>query len=396
MSAAHVQHWQLFDGPLCKPFPNRKKRVPRAFTLVELLVVIAIIGVLIALLLPAIQAARESARRTSCKNNLKNIGLALQNHLSSVGTFPSGGTRNHPDLQDYLTGGTANPGQPYRADKQGLGWAFQLLPYLEQNALHGITNLRNMQEGLIPIYFCPSRRPPTVRPGNFVGQVGLVDYAGAQPATFDATTPDPYDRFDLSIADPFQGSKTYHLYGKKAFWSINGNGGWPPDNGVYDGVIVRTPWRVTAKATANAPARGVRVPGAPSPTKPANITDGTSNTFVIAEKLVRSDSYDGVGPSEDFGWADGWDPDSMRLAGYPPLSDGDTAICYNSNQSIAKHCVGDSTLPDVLFFGAAHPGGLNAVYADASVHYFTFDIELRLFNALATRNGEEVVDATGI
>ena len=68
-----------------------RHRTLRGFTLVELLVVIAIIGILIALLLPAIQAAREAARRSQCKNNLKQMGLAAQNHLSTQKCFPSGG-----------------------------------------------------------------------------------------------------------------------------------------------------------------------------------------------------------------------------------------------------------------------------------------------------------------
>ncbi len=63
----------------------------RAFTLVELLVVIAIIGILIALLLPAIQSAREAARRNECKNNLKQMGLAAQNHVDAIKSFPTGG-----------------------------------------------------------------------------------------------------------------------------------------------------------------------------------------------------------------------------------------------------------------------------------------------------------------
>src|SRR5690242_17201482 len=83
------------------------------FTLVELLVVIAIIGILIALLLPAVQAAREAARRTGCKNNLKQLGLALQNHVSAKKTLPGG--------QKY----SFDSGRYYSVQTQ-------LLPYMEE------------------------------------------------------------------------------------------------------------------------------------------------------------------------------------------------------------------------------------------------------------------------
>lgn len=87
------------------------------FTLVELLVVIAIIGVLVALLLPAIQAAREAARRTQCKNNLKQIGLALQNIHDSEGALPQG---VYTDPRDNTS--------------PGLSWLTRLLPYMEEQA----------------------------------------------------------------------------------------------------------------------------------------------------------------------------------------------------------------------------------------------------------------------
>ena len=97
---------------------NRLSNRPRGFTLVELLVVIAIIGVLVALLLPAVQAAREAARRTACTNNLRQLGLALQNHHSALGHFPAGIVADNEDF------------------KHGKHSGFVLLlPYLEQSTL---------------------------------------------------------------------------------------------------------------------------------------------------------------------------------------------------------------------------------------------------------------------
>ncbi len=99
---------------------------PRAFTLVELLVVITIIGILIALLLPAVQAAREAARRMQCSNNLKQIGLALHNYHTAIGTFPSG----------YISA-YGDPGYPSSNDLgPGWGWAAMMLPYIELGNLH--------------------------------------------------------------------------------------------------------------------------------------------------------------------------------------------------------------------------------------------------------------------
>ena len=81
---------------------TQNRDVRRGFTLVELLVVIAIIGVLVALLLPAVQAAREAGRRTQCRNNLKNIGLAVLNFENSQGQFPTGGVSPQVRIQDFL------------------------------------------------------------------------------------------------------------------------------------------------------------------------------------------------------------------------------------------------------------------------------------------------------
>lgn len=95
----------------------------RAFTLIELLVVIAIIAILVALLLPAVQQAREAARRSSCKNNLKQIGLALQNYHDTHSVFPPGYIRN---------ASTTGPRFP------NFGWAVMILPQMEQSALYDV------------------------------------------------------------------------------------------------------------------------------------------------------------------------------------------------------------------------------------------------------------------
>ena len=102
----------------------------RGFTLIELLVVIAIIAILIALLLPAVQQAREAARRSQCKNNLKQYGLALHNHLDTHGAFPPGYVCYDESGNRFQTGGWQN-GQ----NEFGFHWLVMILPYMEQPGL---------------------------------------------------------------------------------------------------------------------------------------------------------------------------------------------------------------------------------------------------------------------
>jgi prepilin-type processing-associated H-X9-DG protein len=114
----------------------------------------------------------------------------------------------------------------------------------------------------------------------------------------------------------------------------------------------------------------------------AKITDGASKTMMITEKYIRYDLYDGGTASDDRGWTDGWDADTVRATCIQPLQDSDinpehSPIPPNPNNPSWY------TLP----IGAAHPGGVNAVYADGSVHTINYDIEVYVLNALGTRNG---------
>ncbi len=145
----------------------------RAFTLVELLVVIAIIGVLVALLLPAVQAAREAARRTQCKNNLKQLGLALHNYHDTFKVFPPGYISSNPGVTTNSS--WCRSGSP---SLQRAPWTVLILPFLEQSSLHAKFNFNVPFQAasnqmappndavVVPLaaYQCPSDVRMTVNP----------------------------------------------------------------------------------------------------------------------------------------------------------------------------------------------------------------------------------------
>ena len=375
---------------------SSQKRTSGGFTLVELLVVIAIIGILVALLLPAIQAAREAARRTQCKNQLKQIGLAMQNHASTHRVFPSGGAVIYPKIEDYVVGsvvGGVVSGKPLGPDKQGLGWAYQILPYLEEGALQGLVTQTALQAATVPLYVCPSRRSVSQAQSNANAEdkaVFLIDYAAAQPCTVECPPgspgcPDPAPRYDPRASLPIE---TGYLTNWPSIWGgKNMNNKQQGNYQVYDGVIVRSPWQrdapsVNPKSTPGNPV-GAFLKGAPMPTSFAKITDGTSKTFLLGEKYVRSDVYGGGGYSDDHGWSEGWDPDAIRSTCFPPLQDSDgfgaSGDTYYSGRG-----------NDTVYFGSAHAGGFNGIYADGSVQTLNYDIDLVIFNSMGTRAGDDL------
>ncbi len=294
----------------------------RAFTLVELLVVIAIIGILVALLLPAVQAAREAARRTECSNNVKQIGLALHSHLDTYKSFPTAGT---------IPWAGTPMGPP---GKNGPGWAVQILPYIEQQALYDLAKSSasgsadpTVRGTAISYYFCPSRRP--AQPSS-TGNA-LIDYASATPAD----APNSWDQF---------------WYGD--IWGV-------PANTTYNGILVRSETNRISRDS--------------------NVTDGLSNTLAVGEKWVKSTQYQSGAWHDDCGWTDGWDPDTVRYTGYQPLSDRRTPPTQEGHQ-----------------FGSAHPAGMMFVLGDGSVRMIRFQIDLAVFNSIGHGSDGKVVDLTAL
>jgi prepilin-type N-terminal cleavage/methylation domain-containing protein/prepilin-type processing-associated H-X9-DG protein len=386
--------------------PVFRRRGATGFTLVELLVVIAIIGILVALLLPAIQAARESARRMQCVNNLKNIGLAVHNFTDSKKVFPTGGQCYNPDVPRHTHDGD----KPLGPDKQAMSWSFQILPYLEEGAIYGIAaSQQALKQAVIAIYACPSRRAPRTSFDVSLGELySTIDYAAAVPGIRIAPrSPVNTLRYDFDSAT----YQTFTINTLNAFVKVfNGGTDWPPadrfpsDNGllnVYEGVIVRTPFRWTGYDAAAKKVLGNPVKNAPTATKFSKIIDGTSNTFMIAEKFVRSDQYEdnaALHYSDDRGWSDGWDADTMRLTGFLPINDSDSLAFQGGELETYFSDAGrvGNQVYNCYHFGSPHTGGINAVFADGSVHTLSFNIDLKLFNGLATRAGEESLDKTGI
>lgn len=156
-----------------------------AFTLIELLVVIAIIATLVAILLPAVQQAREAARRSTCKNNLKQIGLAIHNYHDVHNILPPGHIVQLND-SNYGTGLTDSPIESF-------AWSTFILPFVEQGALYdagGIGTgtrlesiLATFPRNMIPVYRCPSDTAPIVAINERVSQssggapTGTVEWA---------------------------------------------------------------------------------------------------------------------------------------------------------------------------------------------------------------------------
>jgi prepilin-type N-terminal cleavage/methylation domain-containing protein/prepilin-type processing-associated H-X9-DG protein len=333
-------------------------RRARGFTLVELLVVIAIIGILIALLLPAVQAAREAARRAQCVNQMKQMGVAAHNHHDVYQVFPSGGNIDWPSIEQYLTNG-----KPNDAAQQGVGWAFQLTPFLEQPAVYAMTvTVGVLDNQVLPIFTCPSRRAAKQHPSQ--ANRFLMDYCSVTPGKITSNGKGGYTHnWDDSNGDNYWGGATGNDGGAAGIW--------PAPNQVYEGIIVRTPWAPNANGV-------FATTGGTPPTTFATITDGASNTLMFGEKCLQPMNYEQGDWCDDRGWSEGWDPDAVRGSNFPFLHDA-------NNSTLQPDPLTGWTIDVCYGLGSPHPGGGNFCLGDGSVRMLSFTIDRGVLDCLGNR-----------
>jgi len=321
------------------------------FTLVELLVVIAIIGVLVALLLPAVQAARESARRMQCFNHLKQMALAVHNFENSFNVYPSHGVSGNPNF----IGGS--PASATSEPTQNAGVLFQILPYLEEANTQNITDFNTYRAIPIKAYFCPTRRKPTTRLSSSTSPArnALNDYA--IPAWGPAPVP---------------------------CWGLPNlaNGADPATTANYDARVEAAKACIFVRAVNQF--RG----------RPADVTDGLTNTMMFGEKFVDVSRY--TPPAADI------DPPEQAATPQSGFTDngywgsitswGTTRCSSGTPKKDARYPSSPTNLAWWQMFGGPHPGGLSIALGDGSVRSISWNGPTAVFQLVARKNDGLTVD----
>jgi prepilin-type N-terminal cleavage/methylation domain-containing protein/prepilin-type processing-associated H-X9-DG protein len=310
--------------PIAFGLPRRPGgRGRHSFTLIELLVAIGIVGIISGILLAGIQKVREASNRAQCLNNLRQIGIGAQNHVSVFGHFPTGGW------------GWSWVGDPDRGSdqRQPGGWIFNLLPFVEQDSLYRLGSGLTWEKKLaathqrlstpVRIFNCPSRRSGGPYPNtmdfpywnaqNPVYELARSDYAAN-------TGDNPIDQYGPGPPSLKEGDAP-------------GYKGWHDTSELTGIVFERSRVRI------------------------ADITRGTSNTYLAGEKYLNPDGYtNGLDSGDNENMYVGFDNDVNRTTSSPPLQD---------TRKIA----------DDLIFGSAHAGRVNMVYCDGSARTVSFSVE---------------------
>jgi prepilin-type N-terminal cleavage/methylation domain-containing protein/prepilin-type processing-associated H-X9-DG protein len=369
----------------------------RGFTLIELLVVIAIIAVLIALLLPAVQAAREAARRIQCTNNLKQLGLGIANYESSNTCLPIGTVFNSAAPQVSGMPGAVCTGPGFGNNCQNTPWFVLMLPYIEQGPLYNSFNASVGMEG-------PALQSLVINSTVFTTKI----------ASFQCPS-DNVNTLALSAVSAASGGAVPALpYGlTKGNYGVNwGNtdyGQWCTSGitGAYPNLYRQSAF---GRNMAGTGAQLVRI---------ASVTDGLSNTTFCSEILQgASDDVRGaiwVDNSGAGSFNTRFTPNGMLdilqagLAGsnfdnvtgfggsgnYQPGTSpaGPGSLCDSMPvQQLACWTQGSEGL-EYVASRSRHPGGINSLFGDGSVHFLKSSISPATWVGLGTINGGEVISS---
>jgi prepilin-type N-terminal cleavage/methylation domain-containing protein len=325
---------RLIHSTGCLHFPSgetmMRKAHRRAFTLIELLVVIAIIAVLIALLLPAVQQARESARRTQCKNNFKQLGIALHNYHDTHLVFP-------PGQFNYIA---ADISAIFA--RRGC-WMQQILPYIDRAALYDTLMATNTgfyaapgHESVIPVLMCPS------------------DAVSPKTMTAGATT--------TVASQGFSGN--YVLCAGSTDYGANG-----ATSGLNTGTNLNGMFYCLSRSSMK------------------SMTDGSSNTILGSEILLVADtaSHDLRGRYHNT-----WEGNVLFSTLFPPnTTQGDRSVNGYCINSVRRPCAASGN--SVQFARSPHTGGVHVVLGDGAVRFVSDNISNLTWNALGTRASDDTV-----
>jgi prepilin-type N-terminal cleavage/methylation domain-containing protein/prepilin-type processing-associated H-X9-DG protein len=355
---------------------RRSKRM-RGFTLIELLVVIAIIAVLVSLLLPAVQQAREAARRTQCKNNLHQIGLAMLNYESTFSILPMGAFKpwcsydaNQTDITLYETG-------------FGPNWAVRILPFVDQAPLYN-NNAANLATfTTVPIPF-PSATSPGVAPPGTDSTTWRLTLVDQKIPVYRC----PSDALNDFFYNPgANGGK--NVPGGANGWA-RGNYGATCGYEDFDHQCNGHIWRSASfnlagqNGVISSPMVGMNY-GA----KIAEVTDGMSNTMMVAELRAGLSAVDprGVwamgfpGASIQNAGRGAWNPSPNNSIGGNPAPFGgsgagdeleDGPLYCTTAAALAKMgCLSTGSAMLSAMSRSLHPGGVNVCMGDGSVRFIS-------------------------
>jgi len=324
------------------------QRRQRGFTLIELLVVIAIIAILIALLLPAVQQAREAARRTQCKNNLKQIGLAMHNYADVYNMFP--------------VGACGRPGTSFGIDIS-IGAFASILPFIDGANLKGLyvdeitweSQAPAVASTIVPAYLCPS------------------------------STGAPVDQNPVLAGFPIGTTlgTTQYLLSKGASkeWCFGSSG---PSQGMF-GINVRTSFRDLTDGSSNTLCVGEGATGNPWTVSagPNPLVAVTANGRVQQGWIAPQPNPLGIQSMSGFTTGGNWGTTFYRMNQNPIVetvyNDAELANCNVSPSDFTSN------------FRSQHVGGAQFTLGDGSSRLISENIDQGIYNALATRSAGEVI-----